>query len=134
MLAYLDKKDKGDEKKRRKKKKDSSDLPCFYCLKKENHIANECKRREEDRAKGIWRPTVRCPPMKEEEFKKLSRDEKNEGREILRTQSQTNHQQKEVGSISRGGTPAPQARGQHSGDQEEINEATWASYWNSLEN
>ena len=64
------------------KGKDASSVWCFFCLVK-GHYASTCVKRNEERSKNIWRPTVRCPQMSRDAYDKLSRDEKNIGHNMV---------------------------------------------------
>ena len=37
-----------------------------------------CARRQDDREKGVWRPTAQCPRMTREQFNALSTEDKNQ--------------------------------------------------------
>ena len=71
---------------KKKKKKDLATTSCFYCLAK-GHFANMCKVRQADRQGGIFRPTMKCQPMTQEEFSALPHDEKNKGRNLVGRQA-----------------------------------------------
>ena len=64
----------------KRKDKDLSGVTCFYCIKKGHYARDMCTAREEDRKKGIWRPTAFCPPMSVQDYKALSVEEKNKGK------------------------------------------------------
>ena len=70
-------KDKGD-----KKFRDPATVTCFYCGQKA-HYATTCSQRQDDRDKGIYRPTVQCPKMTREQFNSLSAEDKNRGVRIF---------------------------------------------------
>ena len=60
------------------KQRDISKVTCFYCGQKA-HYASACARRQDDRDKGVWRPTAQCPRMTREQFNALSAEDKNRG-------------------------------------------------------
>ena len=68
------------------KGKDASSVWCFFCLVK-GHYASTCTKRSYERSKNIWRPTIRCPHMSRDAFYKLSREEKNIGRNMVNSSS-----------------------------------------------
>ena len=58
-----------------------ADAWCYYCLQKGHYSRDEeCTKRREDRAKGIYRPTYKDPPMSLEEFKALPTEIKTKGK------------------------------------------------------
>ena len=42
-----------------KRRERGGDVICFYCGSA--HLASKCEQRAADRARGVWRPTARCP-------------------------------------------------------------------------
>ena len=79
-------KDKGE-----KKFRDPATVTCFYCGQKA-HYATACAQRQDDRDKGIYRPTVQCPKMTREQFNNLSSEEKNRGVRIFGKRGQQSGQ------------------------------------------
>ena len=58
-----------------------ADAWCYYCLQKGHYSRDEaCTKPREDRAKGIYRPTYKDPPMSLEEFKALPTEIKTKGK------------------------------------------------------
>ena len=89
------------------KQRDISKVTCFYCGQKA-HYASACARRNEDREKGNWRPTVQCPRMTREQFNALSAEDKNKGVRIFgRARNGSQSSQAAQSPQSGAGTPPP---------------------------
>lgn len=73
---------KGEGKGKKKKELDLSKIGCYYCLTF-GHFSSNCDRKKEDIGRGIYRPTIRCPPMSKEAYSALTQEEKNKGRTML---------------------------------------------------
>lgn len=72
----------GSRPKGKDKDKDPAKVWCFFCLVK-GHYANTCVKRNDERGRNIWRPTVRCAHMSKDAYDRLSRDDKNKGRNMI---------------------------------------------------
>ena len=151
ILAFMEKKDTpgskssggtnandqkgGENGKKKRRDRDLSKVGCYYCLQYSGHLSNGCSRRDDDRKKGIWRPTVRDKPMREEEYYKLPSEIKLKGKQILKDMKEQStvagiqHQHQDHRPHPHQGWNPRWAPPQSQPDQDEWTESTWTRYY-----
>ena len=71
----------GAKPKESKRRERGGDVICFYCGA--SHLASKCEKRTADRARGVWRPTVRCPESSKAQWDAMSKEDRQKGSKIF---------------------------------------------------
>ena len=64
-----------------KRRERGGDIICFYCGA--SHLASKCEKRTADRARGVWRPTTRCPETNKAQWDSMSKEDRQKGSKIF---------------------------------------------------
>ena len=71
----------GAKPKETKRRERGGDIVCFYCGAA--HLASECEKRTADRARGVWRPTARCPETSKAQWDAMSKEDRQKGSKMF---------------------------------------------------
>ena len=64
-----------------KKDRPMENVVCYY-NGSPGHLASKCQKRIDDRARGVWRPTVRDPETNKTQWDQMSKEQRNRGVKI----------------------------------------------------
>ena len=78
VVAAAGAKPKEGQSKRRERQ---GDVICFYCGG--SHLASKCEQRAADRARGVWRPTVRCPESTKAQWDGMTKEDRQKGARLF---------------------------------------------------
>ena len=84
----------GAKSKEGKRHERPGDIICFYCGAA--HLASKCEQRASDRARGVWRPTIRCQETSKAQWDNMSKEDRQKGAKMF-----------SKGSTSAAAPPAP---------------------------
>ena len=88
-----------------KRRERNGEVICFYCGGA--HLASKCEQRANDRSRGVWRSTIRCPETSKAQWDNMSKDERQKGAKMFAkapnapaAQGQQQAQQQQAGGVA----------------------------------